>query len=252
MKAEAWLKTDHEVNKIRHAGRIVANVLDLLRDAVRPGISTIELDQLAEYALRRAGAYPSFKGYDGFSNSICTSVNNQLAHGIPGPYILQDGDIISIDIGAQVEGFHADSAWTYPVGTVSGEDHNLLAATREALYKGIAEAEPGACLTNISHAIQKCAESYGFSVVRELTGHGVGRELHEKPDVPNYGDPGSGPILRPGMVLAIEPLVNAGSRDIWIAGDDDWVIETQDGRKCAHFEHTLVITESGHEILTKH
>ncbi|GGL63671.1 type I methionyl aminopeptidase [Sporolactobacillus putidus] len=245
------LKTENEIAKIRRAGKIVAQTLEKLRQVIEPGVSTIELDALAERSIRNAGAKPSFKGYDGFSNSICTSVNNQLAHGIPGSYVLKDGDIISIDIGAQYDGFHADSAWTYPVGEVSGSVRRLLNATKDALYQGIAEARPKARLTNISHAIQNCAESNGFSVVRELTGHGVGRELHEDPDVPNYGIPGCGPMLRPGMVLAIEPLINEGSRNIYIVEDDGWTILTQDGKRCAHFEHTLVITENGNEILTK-
>ncbi|MCO7176794.1 type I methionyl aminopeptidase [Sporolactobacillus kofuensis] len=244
-------KTIEEINRIRIAGKIVAETLERLRQAIRPGISTIELDTLAERLIRDAGAKPSFKGYDGFSKSICTSVNDQLAHGIPGSYVLQDGDIISIDIGAKYEGFHADSAWTFPVGTVSETTRRLLEKTEESLYKGIAEAKPGMRLTNISHAIQMCAESNGFSVVHELTGHGVGRDLHEAPDVPNYGRSGRGPVLKPGMVLAIEPLVNEGSRDIWMVEDDDWTLMTQDGKNCAHFEHTIVITENGNEILTK-
>ncbi|EST10592.1 type I methionyl aminopeptidase [Sporolactobacillus laevolacticus] len=244
-------KTDDEISRIRHAGKIVADTLESLRQAIRPGISTIELDALAERLIRDAGAEPSFKGYDGFSKSICTSVNDQLAHGIPGSYVLQDGDIISIDIGAKYEGFHADSAWTFPVGLISETTRRLLETTEESLYKGIAEAKPGMRLSNISHAIQGCAESNGFSVVRELTGHGVGRDLHEAPDVPNYGRPGRGPVLKPGMVLAIEPLVNEGSRDIWMVEDDDWTLMTQDGSMCAHYEHTIVITENGNEILTK-
>ncbi|SFG82103.1 methionyl aminopeptidase [Sporolactobacillus nakayamae] len=229
----------------------MAQTLKSLSQAIRPGISTIELDTLAERLIRSAGAEPSFKGYDGFSNSICTSVNDQLAHGIPGSYVLQDGDIISIDIGAKYEDFHADSAWTFPVGMISETTRRLLETTEESLYKGIDEAKPGTRLSNISHAVQRYAESNGFSVVRELTGHGVGHDLHEAPDVPNYGRPGRGPILKPGMVLAIEPLVNEGSRDIWMVGDDDWTLMTQDGRNCAHYEHTIVITENGNEILTK-
>lgn len=244
-------KTIEELSRIRIAGKIVAQVLKSLSQAIRPGISTIELDTLAERLIRSAEAEPSFKGYDGFSNSICTSVNDQLAHGIPGSYVLQDGDIISIDIGAKYEDFHADSAWTFPVGTISETTRRLLETTEESLYKGIDEAKPGMRLSNISHAVQRYAESNGFSVVRELTGHGVGHELHEAPDVPNYGRPGRGPILKPGMVLAIEPLVNEGSRDIWMVGDDDWTLMTQDGRNCAHYEHTIVITENGNEILTK-
>ncbi|MCQ2010602.1 MAG: type I methionyl aminopeptidase [Sporolactobacillus sp.] len=244
-------KTIEEINKIHIAGKIVARTLETLRQAIRPGISTIELDTLAERLIRDAGAEPSFKGYDGFTRSICTSVNDQLAHGIPGSYVLRDGDIISIDIGAKYEDFHADSAWTFPVGTISETTRRLLETTEESLYKGIAEAKPEARLSNISHAIQRCAESSGFSVVRELTGHGVGRELHEEPDVPNYGRSGRGPVLKTGMVLAIEPLVNEGSRDIWMVEDDDWTLMTQDGQPCAHFEHTIVITENGNEILTK-
>ncbi|WP_093674149.1 type I methionyl aminopeptidase [Sporolactobacillus nakayamae] len=244
-------KTIEELSRIRIAGKIVAQTLKSLSQAIRPGISTIELDTLAERLIRSAGAEPSFKGYDGFSNSICTSVNDQLAHGIPGSYVLQDGDIISIDIGAKYEDFHADSAWTFPVGMISETTRRLLETTEESLYKGIDEAKPGTRLSNISHAVQRYAESNGFSVVRELTGHGVGHDLHEAPDVPNYGRPGRGPILKPGMVLAIEPLVNEGSRDIWMVGDDDWTLMTQDGRNCAHYEHTIVITENGNEILTK-
>ncbi|RYL89879.1 type I methionyl aminopeptidase [Sporolactobacillus sp. THM7-4] len=245
------LKTTDEIDKIRNAGKIVAAALAELQLAVQPGIATIELDALAERSIRNAGAKPSFKGYDGFSFSICTSVNDELAHGIPGSFVLRDGDIISIDIGAQYEGFHADSAWTYPVGRVSGSVRKLLDAAEHSLYQGIAEAKPGAHLTNISHAVQRVAESNGFSVVRELTGHGIGRELHEEPAVPNFGEPGHGPILEPGMVLAVEPLINAGNRNVYIVEDDDWTILTQDGKNCAHFEHTLVITENGNEILTK-
>ncbi|WP_028983396.1 type I methionyl aminopeptidase [Sporolactobacillus terrae] len=244
-------KTIDEVDRIRIAGKIVGHTLECLRRAICPGISTIELDALAERLIRDAGAEPSFKGYDGYLNSICTSVNDQLAHGIPGSYVLQDGDIISIDIGAKYEDFHADSAWTFPVGMPSDAARKLLETTEESLNLGIDEAKPGSRLSNISHAIQRCAKSKGFSVVRELTGHGVGRELHEDPDIPNYGRPGRGPVLEPGMVLAIEPLINEGSRKIWMVEDDDWTLMTQDGKNCAHFEHTIVITENGNEILTK-
>lgn len=245
------LKTADEISKIRTAGSIVAKCLEKLGEAIVPGISTIELDALAERFIRDAHAVPSFKGYDGFAGSICTSVNDELAHGIPGSYTLQDGDIISIDIGAQYEGFHADSAWTYAVGSISNETQRLLEVTETALYKGLAQAEPESRLTNISHAVQTYVESNGFSVVRELTGHGVGRELHEDPDIPNYGKPGFGPRLRPGMVLAVEPLVNAGRRFVNIIEDDDWTIVTADGKMCAHFEHTIAITKNGYEILTK-
>lgn len=245
------LKKTSEIDKIRKAGKIVAEVLQELSGMICPGVRTIDLDARAGHLIRTAGARPSFIGLDGYQYSICTSVNHQLAHGIPGSYVLQDGDIISIDIGAQYEDFHADSAWTYPVGKISDSAHRLLQATEDALYAGIAKTQPGAHLSDISHAVQTCAESRGFSVVHELTGHGVGRELHEDPDVPNFGRAGRGPILVPGMVLAIEPLVNEGSRSIWMVEDDDWTIETEDGKMCAHFEHTLVLTENGNEILTK-
>lgn len=245
------LKTADEISKIRTAGSIVGECLEKLDKAIVPGISTIELDTLAERFIKDAHAVPSFKGYDGFAGSICTSVNDELAHGIPGSYVLQDGDIISIDIGAQYKGFHADSAWTYAVGSISNETQRLLEVTETALYKGLAQAKPESRLTDISHAIQAYVESNGFSIVRELTGHGVGRKLHEAPDVPNYGPPGFGPRLRPGMVLAVEPLVNAGRRFVNIIEDDDWTIVTADGKMCAHFEHTIAITENGYEILTK-
>ncbi|CAM3236025.1 type I methionyl aminopeptidase [Sporolactobacillus spathodeae] len=245
------LKSAKEIDKIRKAGKIVSEVLDVLKRRIDPGVRTIELDVLAERLIKAAGARPSFKGFDGYQYSICTSVNHQLAHGIPGSYVLQDGDLISIDIGAAYDGYHADSAWTFPVGKASPAGRRLMKATEDALYQGIARAKPGAHLSDISHAVQTCSESYGFSVVHELTGHGIGRSLHEDPEVPNFGEAGHGPLLVPGMVLAIEPLVNEGSRSIWIVEDDDWTIETEDGKLCAHDEHTLVITENGNEILTK-
>lgn len=245
------LKSAKEIDKIRKAGKIVSEVLDVLKRRIDPGVRTIELDVLAERLIKAAGARPSFKGFDGYQYSICTSVNHQLAHGIPGSYVLQDGDLISIDIGAAYDGYHADSAWTFPVGKPSAAGRRLVKATEDALYQGIARAKPGAHLSDISHAVQTCSESYGFSVVHELTGHGIGLSLHEDPEVPNFGEAGHGPLLVPGMVLAIEPLVNEGSRSIWIVEDDDWTIETEDGKLCAHDEHTLVITENGNEILTK-
>ena len=197
-----------------------------------------------------AGAVPSFKGYNGFPASICASVNEELVHGIPGPRTLKDGDIISVDIGAMYQGYHGDSAWTYPVGDISDEAKRLLEVTEQSLYKGIAEAKPDARLYSISHAIQTHVEAAGFSIVREYVGHGIGTEMHEEPQIPNYGLPNRGPRLKPGMVLAIEPMVNAGERYVKTL-DDGWTVVTVDGKLCAHFEHTVAITPEGCEILTK-
>ena len=199
---------------------------------------------------RSCGATPSFKGYGGFPGSICTSVNEVLVHGIPGNRVLKEGDIISIDIGAKYNGYHGDSAWTYPVGKIDEETRRLLEVTEKSLYIGLEKAKPGERLSNISHAIQVFVESNGFSVVREYVGHGIGKQLHEDPPVPNYGPPDKGPILKPGMVLCIEPMVNAGSRYVKTLADN-WTVVTVDGKNCAHYEHTIAITEEGCEILTK-
>jgi methionyl aminopeptidase len=235
---------------MREAGRIVALVHQELKKVIEPGITTKELDALAEKVIRSHGASPSFKGYGGFPGNICTSINEELVHGIPSGRKLKEGDIISIDIGAEYKGYHGDSAWTYPVGEISEEDRRLLRVTEESLYKGLAEAKPGARLSNISHAIQTHVESAGFSIVREYVGHGIGSKLHEDPQIPNFGPPNRGPRLKPGMVLAIEPMVNAGERYVHTLADR-WTVVTQDGKKCAHFEHTIAITESGYEILTQ-
>jgi methionyl aminopeptidase len=243
------LKTAQEVEWIREAGRIVAQTRQVLKKEIRPGITTKMLDAIAEAYIESQKAIPSFKGYGGFPGSICTSVNEELVHGIPGDRVLHDGDIISIDIGAQYKGYHADSAWTYPVGTISVEAARLLQVTEQSLYEGLKCATPNHRLSDISHAIQAYVEQNGFSVVREYVGHGVGANLHEDPQIPNYGPKGRGPRLKPGMVLAIEPMVNAGERYVKTLGDN-WTVVTQDGRNCAHFEHTVVITENGHEILT--
>jgi len=196
------------------------------------------------------GAVPSFKGYGGFPGSICTSVNEELVHGIPGKRVLQEGDIISLDIGAQFKGFHGDSAWTYPVGTISTENQNLLQVTEESLFEGLEKAVPGARLSDISHAIQVHAEAAGFTLVREYVGHGIGQNLHEDPQVPNYGPPNRGPRLKPGMVLAVEPMVNAGERYVRTL-EDNWTVVTVDRKSCAHFEHTIAITEAGYEIFSR-
>ncbi|MGG5254627.1 type I methionyl aminopeptidase [Neobacillus sp. SM06] len=243
-------KTPREIEIMREAGRIVALTHQELKKHLVPGVTTKELDELAEDFIRKHDAFPSFKGYNGFRGSICTSVNQELVHGIPGDRVLHDGDIISIDIGAKYNGYHGDSAWTYAVGKIDDESQRLLDVTEESLYEGLKEAKPGERLSNISHAIQKFVETNGFSIVREYVGHGVGKDLHEDPDIPHYGPPNKGPRLRPGMVLAIEPMVNAGNRYVKTLSDN-WTVVTADGKRCAHFEHTIAITESGFEILTK-
>ncbi|WP_400164639.1 type I methionyl aminopeptidase [Brevibacillus sp. TJ4] len=244
------LKSKAELEVMREAGRIVALTHQELAKAIKPGVTTKQLDELAETFIRSMGAVPSFKGYGGFPGSICTSVNEELVHGIPGNRILQDGDIISIDIGAKFQGFHGDSAWTYPVGTISAENQKLLRVTEESLFKGLEQAKPGGRLSDISHAIQVHAEAAGFSLVREYVGHGIGQNLHEDPQVPNYGPPNRGPRLKPGMVLAVEPMVNAGERYVRTL-EDNWTVVTVDRKTCAHFEHTIAITEDGYEIFTR-
>lgn len=243
-------KTPREIEIMREAGRIVALAHEELKKHIVPGISTLELDAIAEKVIRSHSAIPSFKGYNGFPGSICASVNEQLVHGIPNKRVLKDGDIISIDIGAKYNGYHGDSAWTYAVGTISDNTQKLLDVTEKSLYIGLEEAKPGERLSNISHAIQTYVESHNFSIVREYVGHGVGQELHEDPQIPHYGPPNKGPRLKPGMVLAIEPMVNAGSRYVKTLSDN-WTVVTVDGKMCAHFEHTVAITETGYEILTK-
>lgn len=234
---------------MKEAGRIVAETHRLMAQAVKPGITTGELDEIADKYIRRQGAIPSFKGYNGFPSSICASVNDELVHGFPGSRKLNEGDIISIDIGAQYEGYHGDSAWTYAVGSVTPEVQRLLDVTEESLYAGLALIKPDVRLYTISHAIQKVIEAAGFSVVREYVGHGIGADLHEEPQIPNYGTPDRGPRLKPGMVLAIEPMVNIGERYVRTL-EDDWTVVTRDGSWCAHFEHTVAVTEDGFEILT--
>lgn len=235
---------------MREAGRIVAETHRIMAEAVKPGVTTQELDQLAEAYIRSQGAEPSFKGYNGFPASICASVNDELVHGFPGPRKLNEGDIISIDIGAQYKGYHGDSAWTYPVGNVSDEVKRLLEVTEQSLYAGLNLIRPDVRLFTISHAVQQVAEAAGFSIVREFVGHGIGKDLHEEPQIPNYGIPDRGPRLKPGMVLCIEPMVNIGERYVRTL-EDNWTVVTEDGSWCAHFEHTVAVTEDGFEILTK-
>jgi methionyl aminopeptidase len=243
-------KSETELKLMRKAGRIVAETHRLLANSIQPGITTKELDQIAEDYIHSQGAIPSFKGYNGFPGSICASVNDELVHGIPGQRKLNEGDIISIDIGAQYQGYHGDSAWTYPVGRVSETAQKLLEVTEKSLYAGLELAKPDVRLFTISHAIQKCIEDEGFSVVREYVGHGIGADLHEEPQIPNYGLPERGPRLRQGMVLAIEPMVNVGERFVKTL-EDNWTVVTVDGSLCSHFEHTIAVTSDGFEILTK-
>lgn len=243
-------KTPREIEIMRAAGRIVALTHQELQKHITPGITTLELDRIAEEFILSQDAFPSFKGYNGFRGSICASVNEELVHGIPGDRVLDEGDIISIDIGAKYNGYHGDSAWTYAVGKIDDKSQHLLSITEESLYQGLNEAKPGERLSNISHAIQTYVEANGFSIVREYVGHGVGQDLHEEPHIPHFGPPNKGPRLMPGMVLAIEPMVNAGSRYVKTL-TDNWTVVTVDGRRCAHFEHTVAITDTGFEILTR-
>ncbi|MEK5478061.1 type I methionyl aminopeptidase [Paenibacillus sp. FSL R5-0407] len=243
-------KSESELGFMREAGRIVAETHRLIAQSIEPGITTGELDQIADKFIRSQNAVPSFKGYNGFPYSICASVNEELVHGFPGKRKLNEGDIITLDIGAEYRGYHGDSAWTYPVGTISDEAKRLLDVTEGSLYAGLALVKPDVRLYTISHAIQQFIEDAGFSVVREYVGHGIGTELHEEPQIPNYGTPDRGPRLKPGMVLAIEPMVNAGTRYVRTL-EDDWTVVTVDGSLCAHFEHTVAVTADGLEILTK-
>lgn len=244
------IKSNREIELMKEAGRIVAVAHRLVKNAIKPGISTLELDRIAEDAIRALGATPSFKGYNGFPGSICASVNHEVIHGIPkADTILKNGDIISIDIGANYKGYHGDSAMTHGVGVVSSEAMRLMEATKESLYKGLEFAKPMNRLSDISHAIEQYVITLGFSVVREFTGHGIGKNLHEDPQIPNYGEAGHGPILRPGMTLAIEPMVNAGIHFVRILSDN-WTTVTADNSCSAHFEHTIVITNDGYKILT--
>lgn len=244
------LKSPQEIDIMRAAGRLTALTIAELKRAIRPGVTTAELDALAEDFITRHGGIPAFKGYQGFPGSICASVNDEVVHGIPGLRQVKSGDIISIDIGAIVDGYVGDAAFTAPVGEVREEALELMRVTEEALYRGIAEARPGRRLSDISHAIQVHVEKAGFSVVRDYVGHGIGTKMHEDPPVPNYGPPGRGPRLQVGMVLAIEPMVNRGTYEVRVL-PNGWTVVTADGSLSAHFEHTVAITESGPEILTR-
>jgi methionyl aminopeptidase len=242
-------KSPEEIEKMARAGVILAQTMDVIESNVRPGVSTAELDKLAERFIRASGAVPTFKGYRGFPGSICASPNAMIVHGIPGPYRLNRGDSISIDIGVTLDGWVADAARTFPVGEVDGQVTNLLATTEESLHAGVAQCREGNRIGDVSSAIQLVVEAAGFSVVRSLVGHGVGRSMHEDPQVPNYGKPGKGPLLAQGMVLAIEPMTTAGRPGVRVGGDG-WAIFSQDGSPAAHFEFTVAVTADGPRILT--
>ena len=243
------LKSEREIRIIRENGRIVALTLSYLKEKIKSGIKTIELDKLAEEFIVKKNAIPAFKGYRGYAGNICTSINNEVVHGIPGERALKEGEIVSVDIGVLKNGFYADGAWTFPVGEISNQAKRLLEVTLESLEAGISQSIAGNRLGDISYAVQSVAERNGFSVVRDLTGHGIGRQMHEDPPVPNFGSPGTGLLLKEGMILAIEPMVNAGGYEIKTL-EDNWTVVTLDGSLSAHFEHTVAITQNGAEILT--
>lgn len=242
-------KTPEEIEKMAAAGAIHARTMKLVAGKIREGVSTAELDEAVEKYIRSQGAVPSFKGYKGFPGSICASPNSMVVHGIPGPYRLKRGDIISVDIGVTYDGWVADGAVTFPVGPVTPVASKLLEVTRASLFDAVEQCRPGNRLGDVSHAVQARVEGEGMSVVRSLVGHGIGRDMHEEPQIPNYGDPGRGVQLEPGMVLAVEPMVNAG-RHMVRMGDDGWAIYSQDGSLAAHFEFTIAVTSDGPRILT--
>lgn len=244
------IKTEAEIELMRYAGKIVYRTHQYLKQYLKPGISTIELDDLAYKFITKNNCTPSFKNYNGFPCTITTSINDEVVHGIPGDRKLKDGDIISIDIGAIYKGFHADSGWTYPVGTISDNLKTLLDDTETSLYKGLDMIKPGNKIGDISNAIEIYATSKKLGIVRELVGHGVGSNLHEDPEIPNYGKKNTGPIIKENMVFAVEPMLNLGSKDV-VMKQDGWTICTRDGKPSAHFEHTVVVSKDGYEILTK-
>jgi len=244
------LKSSQEVARMREAGRIVAEVLARLREKVAPGVTTAELDAVAYRIIVGYGAKPSFKGYRGFPASLCVSVNEEIVHGIPGKRVLREGDIVSLDVGAIYRGYQGDAAITLGVGKVNGTAQHLMEVAAEALQAGIAQSRFGKRTGDISWAIQQCAERNGYSVVREYTGHGIGREMHEDPQIPNFGDRGRGVLLKPGMTFALEPMVTVGDYHTSVL-DDNWTVVTRDGQLSAHFEHTIAVTEGEPEILTR-
>ncbi|HSP71526.1 MAG TPA: type I methionyl aminopeptidase [Gaiellaceae bacterium] len=242
-------KSQSEIETMARAGKVVADTLALLQESIRPGVTTAELDRIAEEYIRSCGGYPTFKGYKGYPAAICASPNEMVVHGIPGGYTLGEGDVLSIDVGVTLDGFVADSAWTYAVGEISSEAERLLEACERALYAGIEQARLGNDVGDISAAVQRVTEDAGFSVIRSLVGHGVGRSMHEDPQVPNFAGPYRGPKLQQGMTIAIEPMITAGGADVFLH-DDDWSISTEDSSLAAHFEHTVAVTAEGPRILT--
>jgi methionyl aminopeptidase len=242
-------KSEREIDAMARAGRVVADTIALLGETLRAGVTTKALDEVAEEYIRSQGGVPSFKGYHGFPASICTSPNSMVVHGIPGPYRVEEGDLISVDVGVTLGGFVADSAYTFAVGHIDDETQRLLDVCQAALEAGIEQARAGNHIGDISSAVQRTTEEAGFAVVRSLVGHGIGRLMHEEPQIPNWGDPGRGPELAPGMTLAIEPMINAGSAEVVVA-DDRWSISTEDDSLSAHFEHTVAVTEAQPRILT--
>ena len=244
------IKSAREIELMRQAGHILEETRQAVSKHIKPGISTHQLDQLAETYIKNLGGTPSFKGYQGFPGSICTSINEVVVHGIPSKRkLLKDGDIITLDFGVNYKGYHADSATTYPVGNISDDLKKLLEVTEDALYEGLKYARPGQHVSDISHAIESFVKPYGYGIVEEFTGHGIGLELHEDPYVPNFGEPGLGPVLKSGMTFCVEPMVNLGTKHVRILSDN-WTTITADRKPSAHFEHMIVITDTGYEILT--
>jgi methionyl aminopeptidase len=244
------LKSEREIGLMRRGGHILSDVMDMLRGFVKAGMSTLEIDEEVEAFIRERGAQPAFKGYRGFPATVCISINEEVVHGIPSPHRrIKESDIVGLDLGCIVEGYYADCAFTLAVGEVPPRVQELLDVTRESLERAIAECRPGRRLSDVSHAVQQHVEPHGFGVVRTFVGHGIGRALHEEPQVPNFGEPGRGPQLKPGIVLAIEPMVTMGSHEVKIL-DDGWTAVTRDGSLAAHFEHTVAVTEKGPEVLT--
>ncbi len=243
------IKTAREIELMREAGRIVALAHQEVSKHIQVGITTAELDAIVEKTIRDNDATPSFKNYHGYPASACISINEQVVHGIPGKYKLRKGDIVSVDIGANFKGYHGDSAWTYYVDSITQKEQKLLDVTKDALFAGLSMVKAGNRLSDVSHAIEQCAKEHGYGVVEELTGHGIGQNLHEDPPIPNFGQSGKGPILKEGMTLAIEPMFNMGTKRV-LTKSDMWTIVTADKKKSAHFEHTIVVTKEGYEILT--
>ena len=244
-----YLKTDEEIGLLRESNLLVSRTLAELASLIKPGITTLYLDKIAEEFIRDNGAVPGFKGYGGFPNTLCTSVNDEVVHGIPSGYILKEGDVISVDCGVILEGWYGDSAYTFPVGEISDEDRRLLDYTRASLEEGVKAAIAGNRIGDISNAVQTMAESGGYSVVRELVGHGLGRKLHEQPEVANWGKQGSGPKMDKGLVICIEPMINAGRKET-VQMSDGWTIKTADGRPSAHFEYAVAIDKGKADVLT--